>query len=76
MNIKLPDNFWEELYSDIPKPPQPGEKTLSDIAIDLQCDRRRARQIVEKWVADKKLEYAGKRIVRGRSMDAWKPLEL
>ena len=57
------DEFWDELYKDIPIPLQPGEKSIPMMIQETNvtgyhCVERQ----VKKWVKEGKLIYAGIRI--------------
>ena len=57
------DEFWDELYKDIPIPLQPGEKSIPMMMLETNvtgyhCIERQ----VKKWVKEGKLIYVGIRI--------------
>lgn len=71
--MDLPDEFWKELYEDIPAQLELGEKTRSMIAADLHCDIKTAQKIIDEWVKKGRLVPVGERMVRGKKLPAWKP---
>jgi hypothetical protein len=56
-------------------PPEllPDDITLRSLAKRAKCGPTKARTMLEKWVAEGKAEYIGKRReVRGHAVDAWR----
>jgi len=57
------DEFWDELYKDIPIPLQPGEKSIPMMMLEnnvtgYHCMERQ----VKKWIKEGKLICVGERI--------------
>ena len=57
------DEFWDELYKDIPIPLQPGEKSIPMMMLEnnvtgYHCMERQ----VKKWIKEGKLTCVGDRI--------------
>lgn len=69
------DDFWEELYKEIPIPLQPGEKTIPMMIEELgrHCEHGTMDIKVKKWVAEGKLIFVGIRMTdSGRLSKAYR----
>ena len=72
MNISESE-LWEDLYNQIPKELQEGEKTVrmiieeSGTDIDFKAMKRR----VDQWVKEGKLKSVGKRMYNGHPSEAY-----
>jgi len=69
------DDFWKELYKDVPIPLKPGEKTVPmmiDEIPDRSCEYQTMSNMVKKWVKEGKLVSVGMRISNGKLAQAYK----
>lgn len=55
---------WLALYDTLPPLQGENEKSLTEIAKDLQIDAKTVKRYITDWIAEGKLEAVGKR--RGR----------
>lgn len=73
----MDDAFWKELYTDIPIPLQPGEKTIPMMMEEIgsSIDRHTMERQIKKWIEEGKLEYVGERITAtGNRAKAYKKI--
>jgi len=62
------DDFWEELYKDIPEPLQPGEKTVTMMMEEIgNLDRKSMERQIAKWIAEGRLICVGERFTIGNN---------
>lgn len=71
----LTDEFLDELFHDIPRPIEPGEITIRMVSSRYGCTEGTARGWIEKKVAEGVLESIGKRLVKGRTSQAWRKMK-
>ena len=71
------DDFWNELYKDIPIPIQDGEKTTRMMIDELEreIDFHTMRSQIKRWVKEGKLISVGARIVEGKLSQAYKAVK-
>jgi hypothetical protein len=71
------NDFWNELYKDVPIMLQPGEKTVSmmieEIGRAMEFDTMKRN--VNRWVKEGKLISVGTRLVKGRHAQAYRRTE-
>jgi hypothetical protein len=72
MKEKVSGDFWEELFSDMPKPLQEGEITCRMFVERYGCTDNTAKLRLTEKVKAGLLEYIGKRTIKGRAVDAWR----
>jgi len=73
------DAFWDELYADVPRPIQPGEKTIQMMIEDTgreDMDFKTMRRQVRVWVRAGRLVSVGNRIYNGKLAEAYKAVDL
>jgi hypothetical protein len=62
------DEFWDELYKDIPLPLQPGEKTITMMMEEIgSLDRHSMDRQIAKWIVEGKLICVGERLTIGNN---------
>ena len=75
----MDEEFWDELLSTLPTELQPGEVTVGMLLEKAQVlDHKSMKRRVDQWIKEGKVVYVGKRLIHGRSTDAYrmaKPLE-